>query len=427
MKNNLYYIKRHIFDKVAKHLSNKEMTVIIGPRQVGKTVLLKQLREFLLTEKKITPENIYNFNLDIIFDRTLFDSQTDFIKFVKQRSVKSKIYVFIDEAQKINNAGVFLKGVFDSDLNAKFVLTGSSALEIKAKIQESLTGRKRLFHLLPFSLLEIINYKNPALFSVLAKNKKIAKRDNAEVLDILEDYCLYGGYPQVVLADDVSEKISYLGEIFTSYIERDVIGFLRIENENNFIKLVKLLAAQIGRLIVVGELSVAVNTDRYTIDRYLASLEKTFINYRLKPHFKNARQEIVKAEKSFFIDNGLRNFGLNKFQTPFIEREDSGELLENMIFKELLVLKHEKNFNLKFWRTKQGAEVDFVVENGLDILPIEVKSNLHNDNIATGLVGFISSHNPPRALVVNLKYQGKRIIGKTEVYFILPYELGAYF
>jgi predicted AAA+ superfamily ATPase len=402
------------------------MSLIIGPRQVGKTVLLRQLALFLVEKKRVKTENIYHFNLDIIKDQEALASQTDFIRFIEQRSQKERIYVFIDEVQKISNAGVFLKGVYDSELNVKLVLTGSSTLEIKSKIQESLTGRKRVFYLLPFSFLEILRYRESYVMELLVKKKKLTSQDKQRAMEIFQEYCLYGGYPQAVLADDILEKRLFLQEIFTSYIEKDVIGFLRIENESNFSKLVRLLAAQVGQLANIAELSTLVNTDRYTIDRYLNSLVQTFVSYRLKPYFSNARQEIVKMDKVFFIDNGLRNSSLDDFSEPFGDREDRGSLMENAIQKELLVRAYEKNFQLRFWRTKQKAEVDFVIEKGQKLIPIEVKTNLAKDNISSSLAGFIDRYQPDLALIINMSYQGKRKIGETEICFILPYELDDY-
>lgn len=423
MKN---YVKRDLFDKVAKHLSNEEISLIIGPRQVGKTVLVKQLQKYLMEEKKISQKLIYYFNLDIIKDRELFENQTEFIEFLKQKSLKNKIYVFVDEAQKAKEAGVFFKGVYDSDLPVKLILTGSSSLEIRSKIHESLTGRKRVFHLLPFSFLEILNYRNSELYNLVVSRKKIFAYDLEKILNLFFDYSVFGGYPQTVLVEDDEEKTEYLKEIFNSYIEKDIIGFLRIENESNFSKLVKLLAAQIGSLINVAELSSLVNTDRYTIGRYLLNLEKTFVVYNLKPFFSNPRQELVKASKIYFIDNGLRNLSLENFNKPFAGRQDKGALLENAVLKELLLLKHLKNFNLKFWRSKQKAEVDFIIEQGIDILPIEIKSNLSSAKLEASLLGFISRYQPKKALVVNLGYRGVKKIGKTEVFFIYPFEIANY-
>ena len=148
---NKEYINREIFDKIAAHLDKPEITLLTGSRQGGKTVLLEQLKSYLISEKKILSENVLWYNLDLIQDWETFQSQSAFIEFLRGRSKQKKIYVFIDEAQKVPEAARFFKGVYDSKLNAKLVLTGSSSLEIKAKLKETLAGRKRIFHIPSFS------------------------------------------------------------------------------------------------------------------------------------------------------------------------------------------------------------------------------------------------------------------------------------
>ena len=419
---NQIYVKREIFPKIKKHLDNKEITLIIGPRQVGKTVLLKQLQKHLIEDKNASPELIFSFNLDIFSDRELFLDQKVFIDYIRQKSKNKKIYVFIDEAQKVKEAGVFFKGVYDSGLNAKFILTGSSNLEIRSKIQESLAGRKRIFHLLPFSFLEILGFKNKKLHKAVVSQEKIFSTEEREIKNLFFQYCIFGSYPQVVLADETEEKIEYIKEIFNSYIEKDIIGFLKIEKEANFIKLVKLLSGQIGNLLRVSELATLINTDHYTVNRYLSNLERTFVTFNLLPFYRNPRQEIVKAPKIYFFDNGIRNFGIEKFNQDFVTRDDRGELLENITLKELLVLKYYyKNFNIRFWRTKQGAELDFVLEKENSVLAIEVKSDLRSDKLTKSFFSFLNKFKPSQALVINLGFCGERIVGETKVNFIFPW------
>ncbi len=420
------FTQRDIFSKISKHLDNREISVIIGPRQVGKTVLTKQLREYLIQEKKIDNSLIYYFNLDIYSDRDIFASQTEFIAFIKQRSQQDKIYIFVDEAQKVENPGVFFKGVYDSDLNVKIILTGSSALEIKSKIYESLTGRKRVFHLLPFSFFEIVRSKNSVLYKLLKSGDKLTKHDQEILIDIYKKYCLWGGYPQVVLADSISEKKEYLREIFSSYIEKDVVGLLQLKNENAFIKLVRVLAAQVGGLVEVSELSNSINIDRYTIDKYLESLEKTFIIKKISPFFENRKKEIVKSPKIYFIDNGLRNLSLGLLDYSFDDLENKGAVFENSIFKELLLLEYLGEFNLKFWRTKQGSEVDFILEQGRKVVSLEVKVDLKNNNIGKSLLSYIKKYQAVNNFVVTLGYQGERKVDDQKVKFIYPFYIEKY-
>lgn len=415
------YVKRTIFDRIANHLDKEEISLIVGPRQVGKTVLLKQLKEYLIREKSVDSEKIYTFNLDVVKDKELFDDQTIFIDFIKQKSAGGKIYVFIDEAQKAKDPGIFFKGVYDLNLPLKLILTGSSTLEIKSKIFESLTGRKRVFYLLPFSFSEILSFKRKDLHSIIISGEKILEYDKTDLLQIFYEYCVWGGYPKQALADDFTEKKELLNEIFTSYVEKDIIGFLKIQNETSFIKFVRILASRIGNLINISELSKVIETDRITAGKYFDNLTKTFVIYNLMPFFSNALQEVVKANKVYFIDAGLRNSALGSLDKPLESREDKGALLENVILKELLVLQDSKKFGLKFWRSKQKAEVDFIIEKGLDVIPVEVKSN--NVKLEQSLLGFISRYNPKKALVINLNFHEKKKIGNTDIFFIYPWEL----
>lgn len=417
--SNKNYIKRHIFDKVAKHLKQEEMTILLGPRQVGKTVLLEQLRDDLTNKEKIDPNLIFYYNLDIIKDWETVKEQTQFIKFLKARTSRKKIYVFIDEAQRVQNPGRFFKGVYDSRLNAKIILTGSSSLELASQIRESLAGRKRIFYIYPFSFLEFLSYKDKILYQITENNKKLSLPDRQELNNIFKDYVVWGGYPRVVLSESAEERRAILSDIFSSYVERDIIGFLKVKNKAKFSKLVKLLAGQIGQLINIDELASNVEIDRETVYRYLTALEETYIISLLTPYFRNPRQEIIKSPKVYFIDNGIKNYLLDNFKS-LDDREDKGSLFENSVFKELFSLKQEKSFELHFWRTKLGAEVDFIVEQGKALTPIEVKFNIKTSKVASGLRSFIKKYQPNQAMVVNLGLEDSIEIEKTRVQFFCP-------
>lgn len=407
IKTTKKYIKRRMQNKIAKHLKEPEMTIILGPRQVGKTVLLEQLQKWLTQSKKINPDFIFYYNLDIIKDWEIVQDQTSFIKFLKQISLKQKVYIFIDEAQKVKNPGSFFKGIYDSKLNIKLILTGSSSLEFASQIKESLAGRKRIFYLYPFSLVEFLK----------AKNKKLELTHKTEKLELLKEYIIWGGYPRVVLSETQDQKISILTDIYSSYIEKDIIGFLKIKNKAKFNKLIKLIAGQIGQLVNIDELAASTELDRDTVYRYLTALQETYIMHNLTPYFKNARQEIIKSPKSYFIDNGMRNYLLDDFKELEI-RPDRGSLFENIILKELLLIQQSKNFGLHFWRTKQGSEVDFILEKGKTLIPIEVKFNLRSIKVNSGIRNFIKKYKPKKAYIVNLGFKKQASINKTKIYFV---------
>jgi len=419
VKTTQNLVKRQIFSEIAKHLQSPEITVIIGPRQVGKTTLLFQLKDYLI--KKGYPETkIFVFNLDVITELDLFSSQQKFINFLKERVGKEKLFIFIDEAQRIENAGIFFKGIYDLKLPVKLVLTGSSSLEIKAKIHESLTGRKRVFNLYPFTFAEYFSARDTTL-SKLISQKEISSYSREQIMEHLLIFLNWGGYPKVALETNISEKQQILKEIFSSYIEKDIIGFLKIKNHSAFTNLVALLSSQIGQLVNTNELSQSLKIERKTIEKYLEILEKTFIIKWIPPFFKNPRKELTKMPKIYFLDAGLRNSALKSFR-EIETRPDKGALLENFIFSEIL---KQTDIQIHFWRTKEKAEVDFVLTNYVGIiLPIEIKATfLNSPKISRSFRSFITRYQPKQAIIVNLSFQGKLKLGKTQIIFVLPYEI----
>lgn len=408
-----------MFANIIKHLKSPEITLIIGPRQTGKTTLLGLLKNYLI-ENNCSENRILSFNLDIITELELFTSQQKFIAFLKERIGKKKLFVFVDEAQRIENAGVFFKGIYDLDLPVKFILTGSSALEIKAKIHESLTGRKRIFNLYPFDFSEYLSAWDNTLARLINK-KEISSYSRKRIIEYLLTFSVWGGYPKIALENNIEEKRQILKEIFSSYLEKDIIGFLKIKNQSAFMRLVSFLSIQIGQLVNINELSQSLSIERKTVEKYLEILEKTFIIKQISPFFNNPRKELVKMPKIYFLDAGLRNFALNLFQ-GFNERQDRGAILENFVFSEIY---KQTDLKIHFWRTKEKSEVDFVLTNYAGIIiPIEIKSNfIKSKKISRGFRSFLARYQPARAFIVNLGFRGKIKINKTNVLFIHPYEI----
>lgn len=416
-------IPRELFEEVASHLDKPEITLITGSRQVGKTVLLEQLKNYLVKEKKIPESLIFSYNLDLVQDWEIFQNQADFIEFVKDRSQTQKVYILVDEAQKVPEAARFFKGVYDSKLNAKLVLTGSASLEIKAKFKETLAGRKRIFQLPPFTFSEFLSCTDKFLANALKEGRKINQIDRRKLVRLYKDYLTFGGYPRVVLSRNKEEKRNILKDIYSSYVEQDAIGFLEIKNKTAFNRLIRLLAAQTGQLINIEELATNLGIDRQTVERYLWALEQTFVVKKISPYFRNPRQEIIKAGKVYFLDSGIRNLVLENFD-PLDKRIDKGSVLENAVLAELLFLRRNKTGEIHFWRTKQKAEVDFVIEKGWELLPIEVKYSVKKNRITSGLKSFVEKFNPRKVLVVNLtRGEGKVIVSKTRLDFVYPFEV----
>lgn len=418
MKN---LVQRTVFEPILKHLSEKEVTIIIGPRQTGKTTLLFQIRDYLIDINQVSSSQIKFFNLDLITDLQGIGNQSDFIKFLKEELSKEKfLFVFIDEVQRLENPGKFLKGIYDLNLPIKFIVSGSSSLELKSKIFESLAGRKRIFHLWPFSFSEYISWYEPPLLNLIDK-KDISFLNKKKILDYFYNFVIFGGYPRVVLAKNNEEKIKILNEIYSSYIERDIIGFIKIRNPLVFTKLVGLLGDQIGNLVNLKEISNTLAINFRTLENYLYVLENTFVINLLRPYFTNARKELTKMPKVYFVDNGLRNLTV-KYFTDFLNNRDRGELLENFVHSSLLKC-WEGTIN--YWRTKDKSEVDFVLRDYYgNVTPIEAKATeLRKAEISRGLRSFIERYKPKKALVINLSLEKEVRINNTKVVFLLPYRL----
>lgn len=423
---NRGYIQREIFGQLAAHLEKPEITLLTGSRQVGKTVLLEQLKDYLLHQKSILNDAVLSYNLDLIQDWEIFQNQRDFIEFLRGRSKNKKLYVFIDEAQKVPEAATFFKGVYDSKLNVKLILTGSSSLEIKAKLKETLAGRKRVFHIPSFTFYEFLLVQDKVLSEILKSKQPIGVIDRKKINERYEEYLVFGGYPRVVLSDSNEEKIAILREIYSSYVEKDAIGFMDVKNKTAFNRLVKLLAAQTGQLVNITELALHLNIDRQTVERYILALEETFIIKKVRPYFRNSRQTIIKAQKIYFLDSGIRNLAVENFQS-FRERIDKGSVLENAVFADLLFITEKTLTGLYFWRTKQKVEVDFVLEKGLQLLPIEVKTSLAKMEAPQALLSFLEKFVSKQAVVANLSFGGSEIkVVDTQVLFAYPYEVDNY-
>ena len=392
-------IKRQILPQVIDHLSKPEITVLLGPRQVGKTTLMQMMQDHLRSKPEQESATILSYNLDLIRDLELFADQQRVIDTINLSRGDQKAYVFIDEIQRIPQAGLFIKGIFDQAKNDyKLIISGSSTLEINQQIAEPLTGRKLIFRIRPLDLKEILLDRYPSS----ANLTEFARLQSRELNACLDEYLRFGGYPRVVLADSAQEKMTLLGEIYESYLQKDIVNLLQIEKLSAFTKLTTLLSEQIGNLVNTNELSATLNIAHSTVSNYLSFLEQTFIISLLRPFANNPRTEISKMPKVYFQDPGIRNYALQRFE-PFADRPDKGALFENLIFLLLfrcISIPHKINY----WRTKSGAEVDFITSlAGTNPSAYEVKAQTNPRLKASrSLQSFITKYQVEQASLVSL-------------------------
>jgi len=389
-------IKRKLLSDLNSHLSQKEITFIIGPRQAGKTTLMLLLKDYL--DKKGAKTLFVN--LDIESDKQFFTSQSNLIQKIKLEIGSQRGYVFIDEIQRKEDAGIFLKGIYDMRLPYKFIVSGSGSVELKERIHESLVGRKRIFELSTLSFDEFVNFKTNNKYE--NKLREFFSVDKEKTIYLLKEYLNFGGYPRVVLEELLEEKKRIMDEIYQSYLERDISYLLRIKKTEEFTNLVRISASQIGNLFNASEISRTLGISQKTVKDYFWYLQKTFIINRVTPYFKNIRKEITKSPVFYFYDLGLRNYAAGTFGN-MVNPQEMGMAFENFVFNMMRAKFLNTSTKIHFWRTKDGAEVDFIIDSGREQFPVEVKyRDLRRPEMSRSFRSFVEKYRPKRAFIVNL-------------------------
>jgi len=363
------YIKRKLEKVILKYLKTLEIIAVVGPRQCGKTTLLKKIFQGVKKAEFISFEDI----------KTLNQFEEDIDGFIKLH-VEGNKYLFIDEFQYSKTGGQKLKYIFDTQ-KTKIFISGSSSIDLTVNALKYLVGRIFIFNLYPLDFSEFLGFKDKRLQKIYGEcNKRFLSFGKIEVgpeidrklRDHFEEFAIYGGYPRVVLSRSVEEKKEVLRNIYNTFFLREVKDVLGLIEDFKLNRLIEALALQAGNLIEYGELGRLSELAYPTLKRYLGFLEKTFVAGFLKPYSKNKRKEIVKNPKIYFFDSGLRNAIVNDFRT-FSERTDAGQVLENAVFSQLV----KENYKLNFWRDKNGNEVDFVLSlEGGKALAMEVKMSI---------------------------------------------------
>lgn len=347
--------------KIKPWLGKEKILIIKGARQVGKTYLLKEIKKDLEKSGK----RVAYLLADEIDNNPILKTSASLELYLEQyfNFPDEFIYLMIDEFQAIEEAGLLLKNIFDKHKNKiQLIVSGSSALEIN-KNSEYLTGRAIHFN------VDRINFKEYFDFREGTNTKRHGLADLKELEMFFEtfkpklelsigEYLSYGGYPEVLTTQGVEEKETVLKSIIKTYIDKDIINQLNVENVTGFNNLIKILAGQIGQLVNSQELSNTANLSINTLKKYLEILAGTYIIDLVTPYFKNIRSEISKMPKVYVLDAGIRNYLLRSFETRL---DGQGEVIENFVYNTLLV-QYNKEY-IHFYRTSGGAEIDFVIED----------------------------------------------------------------
>ena len=340
-------IERKLSKIIQAQLFKGKAIILVGSRQVGKTTLLGEL-------VRQSDKRILSLNCDEPEVQTIL-TDTNVAKL--RTIIGNNELVVIDEAQKVNNIGLTLKLIVDNIKDVQVIATGSSAFELRNRLNEPLTGRKFEYQMYPISSGEFID-----TFGLLEEKRT------------LENRLVYGSYPDIIMHPEDARR--YLTELTQSYLYKDVLSLDSLRKPQLLDKLLQALAFQVGSEVSTNELARTLQTDSKTIDKYLDLLEKCYVIFRLGGLSRNLRTELKRAKKIYFYDNGVRNAVIQQF-SPVALRNDMGALWENFFIAERMKRNHYSGHycNSYFWRTTLQQEIDLIEESDGAMTAFEMKWN----------------------------------------------------
>ncbi|HFC76634.1 MAG TPA: ATP-binding protein [Candidatus Moranbacteria bacterium] len=410
-------IKRDILDEIVPWLGKEKILIIKGARQVGKTTILRQLKKHI--EKKFPNDKLVYIVADDLENQPIFSSRRALENYISRKTgfPEGFTFLFIDEFQYISQAGQFLKNIFDKykdQKNLQIIVSGSSSLEI-TKNQEFLTGRALEF------MVERISFKEFFVWKEQTINKTMLSLNNFEELELfynnfkislenlLNEYLIFGGYPEVLTTKMEREKKIILSSIIKTYLEKDVVNFLRVENVSAFNGMLRILSEQIGNMVNISKLSDDLGISAETVRKYLDIMEGTYIFKRVLPYHKNIRKEIVKMPKIYLLDLGIKSY----FSRSWNFDNVSGEMAENFVY---LSLKTKiENDDILFYRTKMGTEIDFVVKTDDSKINL-IESKYRNHLRANALKSFKNKY--PNLVKYSIVITKNILKKKEDIYYI---------
>ena len=331
---------------IQSNLYPGRVLIIYGPRRVGKTTLLQSYLNARGDKK------IFSATGDDIVVRELFlsENRARILDFAAPYEI-----IAIDEAQNVKNIGIGTKMIIDAFPEKILILTGSSSFDLSREIGEPLTGRHFTLTLLPFAQIEM----NASKF---------------ELNNALEDFLIYGSYPEGLSAPTKAMRAKILTELISSYLFKDILALDKIKSPDLLLDIARCLAFQVGGEVSFNEIAKIVKSDVKTVQRYIDALEKMFVIKKVRGFSKNLRNEISKKSKFYFYDNGVRNAVISQFN-ELDSRDDVGRLWENFIFTELMKKSgiEQTPDTFYFWRAYTGQEIDIIKESAGTLFAIECK------------------------------------------------------
>jgi hypothetical protein len=416
--------ERKVFKKLLSEKTTPKISILLGPRQTGKTTALKFIYENLVVKNKA--KGIF-LDLDIYSNFEKVSSYENALATFKLEGYnpesKDLFYVFLDEFQRYKDISIIIKNIYDHHKNIKIYATGSSSLAIKHKIQESLAGRKIITYLYSLDFEEYLSFKEEKALLNQRENIHKLEGDNLfsvakRLYDELEEFIIFGGYPEVVLSGDKKRKVEVLRSIFDLYVKKELVEYLKLDKILEAKRIIQYLAVNNGQKVKYQNIAQFAGLSQKTVKNYIELIKETFLIAEIRPFFTNKTKELVKIPKIYFLDSGVANFFINNFN-KFELRKDAPFLLETYVLSELI----KGGINpedIKYWQDKNQVEVDFIIQKPKNINAVEVKfkRTLGRDDFL-GFNTFLNDYPSTRCFLINLSIQ--KTLKKIKA--LLPYKI----
>ena len=405
-------LSRNILRSLEDDFDRKEVRIVVGPRQVGKTTILKKIAR-RCAARKITHQY---YNLEIPKDAQHFARPVGDV--LKDLTVKKQI-IFIDEFHYLPNATKLFKAIFDGYPSVRIYASGSSAIEMHKHLKESLAGRRLFYRVFPLSLGEWLPSRSTIQLP-RSWQSSLSGRAHAAMKNYIGEFVIFGGMPGLIHQKTKEKKKRLLLDLVETYIQKDIKALLREEDILSFNRLLALLASQEGKLLSEIGFSQTLNYALRQVRKDLAILQQMFLLNVIKPFFNNRGRELKQTNKTYFFDTGIRNAILRDFRALH-GREDKGELLESFVLAEMQ--KHLRiGQDIYYWRTREKDEVDFILVQDRTPVAVEVKSKMTSADVPQGVRRFLQQYsNCRKAVVLNNDIFQKVVFDKRDVIFAPHY------
>jgi predicted AAA+ superfamily ATPase len=371
-------IKRIIYKELASEINKRFISILIGPRQVGKTFLLRRLEEQCRQNGLKTLLH----NLEDPDDMRFYSG--DERQIIRQLKNTDANVLFLDEFHYLKNATHIFKVLYDSGNNVKIFASGSSSMEIHKHLKESLAGRFRLTLVHPLYGIEMQQLPDYSF----------------------EDFLRFGSLPGLIHEHSAEDKMSLLKNVLQTYLLKDIKALIKEENIRAFNSLLYSIAQNQGQVVSIAAMAREVGLSEPAIKHHLELMSQTYVCFPIDSYSRNLANELKKVKKYYLYDTGIRNCILNDY-SKLDDRQDKGTVIES--FVALAIVKQLKvNMEVKFWRTRQGDEVDFILLKNRIPVPVEVKYRLTGPVVPDGIRKFLHRYpEAPFALVFSQEAMGE--------------------